>query len=290
MSTALITIIGIIAFAVLAPVLGCLLAGLDRIITAKMQGRVGPPLLQPYSDVRKLIEKDNVSVNSTEGVYITCALVFTIIAGGIFFSGGNFLLCVFVITLSALFFIMAAYSTRSPYAELGAHREIVQVMAYEPMVLFLCVGFYLATGSFNTSSVFYMNQPILFATWGFFIGLVFVLTIKLRKSPFDLSYSHHAHQELVKGITTEMSGKTLAKVEVMHWCENVLFLGWCGIFFVTGNWVSLIVAVLVCVVLYLFEIFIDNNFARVKWQVMLKSAWAVALVAGVINTLVLIML
>ena len=76
----------------------------------------------------------------------------------------------------------------------------------------------------------------------------------------------------------------------MHWCENVLFLGWCGIFFVTGNWVSLIVAVLVCVVLYLFEIFIDNNFARVKWQVMLKSAWAVALVAGVINTLVLIML
>ena len=53
---------------------------------------------------------------------------------------------------------------------------------------------------------------------------------------------------------------------------------------------SLIVAVLVCVVLYLFEIFIDNNFARVKWQVMLKSAWAVALVAGVINTLVLIML
>ena len=69
-----------------------------------------------------------------------------------------------------------------------------------------------------------------------------------------------------------------------------LFLGWCGIFFVTGNWVSLIVAVLVCVVLYLFEIFIDNNFARVKWQVMLKSAWAVALVAGVINTLVLIML
>ena len=75
-------LIGTLAFAVLAPVLGCLLAGLDRKISARMQGRVGPPLLQPYYDVRKLLEKDNVSVNSTEGTYVTCALVFTLIAGG----------------------------------------------------------------------------------------------------------------------------------------------------------------------------------------------------------------
>ena len=284
------SIIGIVAFLVVAPVLGCLLAGIDRKLTAGLQGRVGPKLLQPYYDFRKLLDKEDATVNGAQDLYVLLYLVFIVLSGVVFFAGGNFLLCVFILTLGSLFLIVAAYASRSPYAELGAQREIVQVMAYEPMVLFLCVGFYLATGSFNTSSVFYMNQPILFATWGFFIGLVFVLTIKLRKSPFDLSYSHHAHQELVKGITTEMSGKTLAKVEVMHWCENVLFLGWCGIFFVTGNWVSLIVAVLVCVVLYLFEIFIDNNFARVKWQVMLKSAWAVALVAGVINTLVLIML
>ena len=48
----LITVIGCIVFAVLAPVLGCLLAGLDRKISARMQGRVGPPILQPYYDVR----------------------------------------------------------------------------------------------------------------------------------------------------------------------------------------------------------------------------------------------
>ena len=40
-----------------------------------------------------------------------------------------------------------------------------------------------------------------------------------------------------------MSGRTLAKVEVMHWCENVLALGWIGLFFVWGNPVSLVVAV-----------------------------------------------
>ena len=53
-----VTLLGIVLFAIAGPVIGCLLAGLDRKITARMQGRVGPPLLQPYYDVRKLIEKD----------------------------------------------------------------------------------------------------------------------------------------------------------------------------------------------------------------------------------------
>lgn len=283
-------IIGTLAFAIIAPVLGCLLAGVDRKITARMQGRVGPPLLQPYYDIRKLLGKENVSVNSTEGTYITCALIFTILAGGIFFSGGNLLLSVFVITLSALFFIIAAYSTRSPYAEIGANRETIQVMAYEPMVLFMAVGFFIATGTFNVSGVFNLQAPIITQIWLVFLGFLFILTIKLRKSPFDLSYSHHGHQEIVKGITTEMSGPTLAKVELMHWYENILFLGWTGIFFIWGNPFSIVLAIVAVILIYFLEIWIDNNFARVKWQAMLKSAWLVALITGGVNIAVLVYL
>ena len=241
------------------------------------------PLLQPYYDVRKLLEKDHVAVNSSEGVYITFALIFAVIAGGIFFSGGNLLMCVFVITLSSLLFIVAAYCTRSPYAEVGAERETMQVMAYEPMVLLMAVAFFLATGSFNVSAVFSQNAPIITTIWLVFLGFLFILTIKLRKSPFDLSYSHHAHQELVKGVTTEMSGPTLAKVEIMHWCENVLFLGWVGMFFIWGNPVSVVLGIAVALIAYFLEIWIDNNFARVKWQALLGSAWLVALVAGGLN-------
>lgn len=287
MMTLLFTLIGTIVFAVVGPALGCLLAGLDRIISARMQGRVGPPLLQPYYDVRKLLGKERVSVNSSEFVYVACALFFAILAGGIFFSGGNLLLCVFVITLSSLFFIVAAYSSRSPYAEIGAARETIQVMAYEPMVLLFAVAFFMAVGSFDISAVLGAQVPAIATIWLAFLGLLFILTIKLRKSPFDLSMSHHAHQELVRGMTTEMSGPTLAMVEVMHWCETVLFLGWIGIFFVWGNPLSIILAALVAVVVYFLEIWIDNNFARVKWQFMLKSAWAVALVAGGANIAVL---
>ncbi len=279
----LITVVGCILFAVLAPVVGCLLAGLDRKISARMQGRVGPPLLQPYYDVRKLLEKDHVAVNSSEGVYITFALVFAVLAGGIFFTGGNLLMCIFVITLSSLLFIVAAYSSRSPYAEVGAERETMQVMAYEPMVLLMAVAFFLVTGSFNVSSAFDQQVPVFTSIWLVFLGFLFILTIKLRKSPFDLSYSHHAHQELVKGITTEMSGPTLAKVEIMHWCESVLFLGWVGMFFIWGNPLSIVVAIVVALAAFFLEIWIDNNFARVKWQALLTSAWVVALVAGGVN-------
>ena len=280
-------LVGTVAFAVLGPVVGCLLSGLDRKISARMQGRVGPPLLQPYYDVRKLMGKERVSVNASEGVYVACALLFAILAGGIFFSGGNLLMCVFVVTLSSLFFIVAAYSTRSPYAELGAARETLQVMAYEPMVLFMAVAFFLAAGTFDVAGVFALDAPVVTTIWLAFLGFLFVLTVKLRKSPFDLSMSHHAHQEIVRGITTEMSGPALAKVEVMHWCENVLFLGWTALFFVWGNPVSLVLAVAVAAAVYFLEILIDNNFARVKWQAMLKSAWVVALVAGGANIAVL---
>jgi len=295
------TLIGTLLFTLIAPVVGCFLAGLDRIVSARMQGRVGPPLLQPYYDVRKLFEKERVTVNGVQDAYVICALIFAIIAGGIFFSGGNLLMCVFVITLSSLFFIIAAYSSRSPYAEIGAARETIQVMAYEPMVLLFAVAFYMATGlilqpyissmlpagSFDVASVFLLDKPVIVYIWPAFLGLMFILTIKLRKSPFDLSLSHHAHQEIVRGMTTEMSGSTLGFVEILHWYENVLFLGWVGLFFVWGGPITLILGVVAALAAYFLEILIDNNFARVKWQFMLKSSWAVALILGGINIAVL---
>lgn len=276
-------VIATILFAVVGSAIGCVLAGIDRKISARLQGRVGPSILQPYYDVRKLLEKDSVSVNDVEGTYITCALLFAFIAGGIFFAGGNLLLSIFVLTLSSLFFILAAYSTRSPYSEVGAAREALQIMAEEPMSLFIAVAFFLATASFDSSVVFSLSHPAICTTWLAFLGFLFILTIKMRKSPFDLSSSHHAHQEIVRGITTEMSGPTLAKVEIMHWAENVLSLAWIGLFFVWGNPASIAIGIVAAVLAFILEIVIDNNFARVKWQVMLKSAWAVALVAGGLN-------
>ena len=147
-------------------------------------------------------------------------------------------------------------------------------MAYEPMLYLMCVAFFMASGWFDVAGVFFLDAPAITTAWLAFLGFLFVLTIKLRKSPFDISMSHHAHQEIVRGVTTEMSGPTLGLVEVMHWCENVLFMGWVAMFFIWSNPLSIVLAVVVVLAVYFLEIWIDNNFARVKWQLMLKSAWA----------------
>ena len=284
------SIVGIIVFVVFAPVLGCLLSGIDRKVSAGMQGRVGPKLLQPYYDFRKLLDKEDATVNGAQDLYVWLYLLFIIAAGVVFFAGGNFLLCVFVLTLGSLFLIVAAYASRSPYAELGAQREIIQVMSYEPMVLIVAAGLFMATGTFRVEDIIAADVPAIRHAPLIFIGFLYVLTIKLRKSPFDISMSHHAHQELVRGVTTEFSGKTLALVELSHWYENILFLGWVGVFVMWGgfNLTGAIVTVVVCLVVYLLEILIDNNFARVKWQTMLKSSWLVALVLGGINIVYLL--
>lgn len=292
----LILIAASVGFGVFGTIVGCLLAGAERVIAAKMEGRVGPPLLQPFYDVKKLLVKEKASINTSERAYVAFGLILAIIAGGIFFSGGNLLMCIFVITLSALMIILAAYSSRSPYSEAGAAREILQVMSYEPMVLFFAVTlavFAVTQGvdvaeSMNVSTFMNLGVPAIAACWIAFVGLVYVLTIKLRKSPFDLSSSHHAHQELVSGMTTEMSGRTLALLEIAHWLETVLFLGWVALFFINSNPASIAIAVVVALVIWFLEIVIDSNAARVKWQLMLFSAWAVSFICGVANLFVLL--
>ncbi len=100
-----------------------------------------------------------------------------------------------------------------------------------------------------------------------------VLGIKLRKSPFDFSTSHHAHQELIKGVTTDFSGSQLALIEVAHWYELVLLLGLVALFFAQPIWVG----VLIALGAFVLEVVIDNVSARVTWVWMLKVAWIAGL-------------
>ncbi|MGI6449720.1 MAG: respiratory chain complex I subunit 1 family protein [Desulfitobacteriia bacterium] len=271
--------LAVILYIVLAPIIGGLISGVDRKISARMQGRYGPPLLQPFYDVFKLMAKQNIVVNKHQKFYILCFLIFVIITGAIFFAGGDLLLAVFALTLASVFLIVAAYSTYSPYAYIGAEREMLQIMAYEPMVILTVVGMYMVTKSFNVIDIVAYDQPLLYSLPGIFLGFLFILTIKFRKSPFDISMSHHAHQEIVRGVITEFSGKELAMVEVAHWYENVFLLGVVALFFASNPAIAIILALLT----YLLEVFIDNTNSRLKWQSTLGSAWIVALVLGVGN-------
>lgn len=275
----------ILCYIVLAPFVGGLLAGLDRKVTAWMQGRVGPPIVQPFYDVRKLLHKENMAVNRFQNFFIFLFLLFMVFTGSLFFHGGSFLLVVFVFTLACLFFVFGGFSVASPYGHIGAERELIQMMAYDPMIILLAVGFYLAAGSFETRVIYQAAQKgvLIYYLPGILAGYLYILTIKFRKSPFDLSMSHHAHQEIVRGLSTEFSGKALAAIEIAHWYENVLLLGIIYLFFSFQP----IVAVAAALAAYFLEVYIDNSYARFKWGLTLRSTWIFTLMVGVSNLVVL---
>jgi ech hydrogenase subunit B len=279
MKTALL----IFAWVMIAPLLGGLLAGLDRIVTARMQSRVGPPVLQPFYDVLKLFSKRRIAVNNFQNFYMLCFLTFVIITGLLFFTGGDLLLTIFALAVAGVFFVLGAYSVNSPYSNIGAERELVQMMSYEPMLILSAVGMYMVTKSFHIHDIVMFSKPIVAFLPGVFLGFLFILTIKLRKSPFDLSTSHHGHQEIVKGVTTEFSGPTLAIIEIAHWYENILLLGFVYLFFSFNP----VIAIFAVCITYLLEVFIDNTYARLTWHFTLKSSWLVAGVLGVTNLIAL---
>jgi ech hydrogenase subunit B len=280
-------IIKALLYILLAPVIGGLMSGLDRVFSARMQGRQGPPVVQPFFDVNKLLHKQTTVVNSIQVLFVTVYLIFTIFTGALFFAGGDMLLVFFALSMSEVMLVLAAFSTNGPYSIMGAQRELLQMMCYEPMTLLVAIGFYYANGSFMVDELITKPIPAIVQIPGFFIGFVFILIIKLRKSPFDLSTSHHMHQEMVKGLTTDLSGSNLALVEIAEWYDTVLMLGIVGLFFINNNPISRLWAIIAVAVVFFLETLIDNLFPRVKYKTMLIVTWSVILVFAGTNLLIL---
>ena len=283
-------IILMIAYVLLAPFIGGFLEGLDRKISARMQRRVGPPVLQPFYDVKKLLNKQTISVMTAQTFLLITYMVLMVLTGAMFFYGTDILMCFFVMSTAATFLYFASVVTSSPYSSIGAQRELIQMMAYEPAVLLTCVGFYLAAGTFNVSEIASHDISYILQLPGFFIAFVFILTIKMRKSPFDVSTSHHAHQELIKGITTEMGSKNLAIFQITEWYENVFVMGVVGLFFINSSITSIIGTIAAILVVYFLEVLIDNSSARVKWADMLKISWIVTLFSAGVNLIILMII
>nr|WP_265446274.1 complex I subunit 1 family protein [Acetivibrio straminisolvens] len=277
----------IIAIIILAPLAGGLLTGLDRVITARMQGRKGPSVLQPFYDVLKLFQKESIEVNTMHRFFVYISLIFVIFTTVIMLLGGDILLALFALTLGSIFFVLGGYASNSPYSTIGSERELLQMMAFEPMILLTAIGLYYGDKSFFIKDIIAAKIPSIVYLPGVFLGLIYILTFKLRKSPFDLSMSHHGHQEIVQGITTEYSGKDLAIIQITHWYETIITLTLVYLFFAFKSPVSHVIAILACIIAYLLEIVIDNAFARAKWQFALKSTWVITGVLASVNLIIL---
>ncbi len=264
---------------VAAPVLGGLLSGIDRIITARMQGRVGPPVLQPFYDLFKLLGKERFLVNQRQVLWAIGYLALIITSLAMLCLGSDLLVIVFVMAFAAICFVLGGLSTKSPYSHIGSQRELLQMLSYEPVLILLAIGVFMQNQSFLVKDIFARPEPLLFSLPLVFIAVLLILTIKMRKSPFDLSTCHHAHQELVQGITTEYSGPYLALIELTHWYELVLVLGLVVLFWAQPIWAGLLLALAA----FFIELVIDNICARMTWSWMVKLTWSVGIILCLVN-------
>jgi len=259
-----------LAALVLAPFVGGLLRGIDRKLTARMQGRIGPPIWQQFYDFFKLIGKARAATTKGSLVWIWGYLLLTMLTVFMLFAQQDLLIIFFILAFAGACLAFGAFSVRSPYSQIGAHREIMQMLSYEPILLLAVVAIFLQTGTFKVSGIFEYGQPLLFTLPLAFVAVLIALTIKLRKSPFDISASEHAHQELVRGVYTEYSGRFLALIELTHWYELVLILAFVALFWAQPLWVGVLLALAV----YFLELIVDNVEARLQWNWMLSISWA----------------
>jgi len=175
-----------------APLVGAVLTGIDRRLTARMQGRVGPPILQPIYDVLKQFSKESLAAQGFQVVAVWFYLMSTVLSLLLVALGQDLLMMLFVLAVGGIAIVVGGFSVKSPYSQLGSQREVLQMLTYEPLLIFMVIGIYLRTGSFLVLDVVALQQPLIVTRPLFVLTMIIVMGIKLRKSPFDLSASRHA--------------------------------------------------------------------------------------------------
>jgi ech hydrogenase subunit B len=280
----LVTYVLQVIIIILAPLVVGLSTGLDRKITARMQNRRGPPVVQPFYDIGKLLSKRPMLLNQLQVVFAGAALLFHAAALALFVAGGDLLVAFFVSGTGSVCLVMGAFSARSPYSYIGGQRELLAILAYEP-VLFLSI---LAIGLESSFLVSGIGSGLAYALPLVLAALIPVLVILLEKSPFDVPT---AHQEIMSGPYVEYSGPYLAIMEVARWFQLAFVFGLVTLFFWSPDPAVSIAGKLVLAFAVLFmTIVVDNITARLTREGMVRFMLTVGVGLVAINLIVLFVL
>ena len=274
------------------------LSGIFRKITARMQSRKGPPIIQPFYDTIKLFGKENIRpANSKNGFHIwpIISLASIIIAGlmipiaGITaLQTGDMLIVLYFIALSSIALYIAGYSTGNPFGHIGATRGIIQMVAYEfPLILaVLMPAVFLKTLSIDA-----INLAQITGAWNItthpIAGIIFLTAIlaALELPPFHIP---QAHQEIVGGYTVEYTGASLAYIEISHMIKMFVLIT-LAIDTFLGGAITITTFMAKALGLLLIFAFIRTLLARLRINNVLKFYWILGYILIVVYTLRLLL-
>lgn len=272
----------IAALILFSPIIGGLIYGVERVVKARMQNRVGPPLMQPFYDLYKLMDKRIMIIHSYHASLGVMHFLAAWLALGVLLAGGDLLLVIFLHLLASALLVMGAYSVRSVYSHIGASRELISMLTHEPIYIIAAIALYLVYGSFEVSAFFAQDLIPLIQLPLVFIALIFAMLIKLKKSPFDAA---EAHQEIIGGAEIEYSGIFYEALYTAKWLEYVYVY----LFVVIFCGFNILLSVIVGGATFLIINAIDNATARVNYQDMVKITYKYAIPLALANLFFLAM-
>ena len=279
---------------------GLLLCGIDRKLVAKMQKRVGPPILQPFYDFFKLCGKETIipaAANKT--MFMAAPLVglaalvviqlFIPIYGFEAFSGmADVIVILYLLLIPAMSSMLGGAASGSPYAGIGLSREMVTIISCElPLVLVFLAVAKKVGAAYDSGLCFSLAQIAQYQTeHGSLIlhgsmlpaAAALLLTIpgETGSHPFDAA---EAETEICEGLLAEYSGAPLGIYKLSHAVKLLtltslfvaLFLGGIGTGIVI---VDAIIMFLLCIVVTAITISLVHAVtARLKIEQIFKFYW-----------------
>jgi formate hydrogenlyase subunit 4 len=204
---------------------------IERKAVALMQGRVGPPFMQPFFDFVKLLGKETPQRTGIAGIIMKAWPVIAVASAAgavgllpVLPSSGGFegdlILLLALLELPSMCIIAAGFSSRSIFGEIGSAREAVLSVAYNIVFLLAIVSIAASQHTFRLEALAAIPASPL--RWLGVIALLVCLPAKLHLNPFSLP---NAEQEIYSGPMIEYAGPELAMWELSHGLEWVAATG-----------------------------------------------------------------
>jgi hydrogenase-4 component C len=213
--------------AILLLLLAPLYSGFSRVMRAKMHSRTGPPLMQNYRDITKLMTRQEV-VSEQAGwifrvtpylnlgcMFLAAMIIPSLTTASPLEATGDLILIVYLFALPRFFFAVAGLESGSTLAGIGARRELLVSALVEPILLLVIFVMALLAGTTNLGRISTEVATGAFPySLAYLLGLAafaFAAYIEMGKLPFDLG---EAEQEVQEGPLAEYSGRSLA---ILKW-------------------------------------------------------------------------
>lgn len=228
------TIAGCVVNAALVLVVAPLFEGVSRKVTARIQSRQGPPLLQPYYDLFKLLAKEDIeSAESPVAQRVAAWLGMGVIVAAACFvpmgfpaplgQAGDAIVLIYLLMLSGLSTLLAGTAAGSTYSILGMSREMMLMLTLEPLFAAALIIGGVHAKTFQLQAVFegavYKGH---FAVSGVLIMLVLLTSFQafVQRVPFDIP---EAETEIMDGPLAEYSGPKLALFKWARMAKLVVY-------------------------------------------------------------------